>query len=372
MQKFLKLLIQIILYPIYVIIVLIPYIIQYLIYLIFKNKIKVTRKNCLFIVNPSSGKKLGRSILDILKDITHTHIINILKEDYLSQIKSRISKLEKSELLYLVIAGGDGTVSGLVEELKDFEKINQIVFVPLPVGTGNDMSRSLGFGYNLNLHYIYQFFQRLNSKKSEVIKMDTWYFMAEGKEGVVLKKRFILYFGMGCDAKVVNYFSILRKNFPFLIQVTKINKLYFFFCWCILFVKELFYGKESNKLKNIETSIDDKKIDIDRYGCVGVLSSNVRQGFTNQWNNNLPINLNSQKIDDGIFEFFGFDDYSHLACTFCFIREINRISSGEKCKMKVGDKWVCIQIDGEPYDLKGPFEINVEKAQQINVLKYIN
>ena len=375
MQKYLKLLLQIILYPTYVIIVLIPYIVQYIIYLIYKNKIKVTLKNCVFIVNPSSGKKLGRPILNILKEVTKSHVINILKEkDYLDQIKKRALNLKKGEFLYLVIAGGDGTVNSLVEELNNFDKIDQVVFVPLPVGTGNDMSRSLGFGYNLNLHYIHQFFQRLNSKKCEVVKMDTWYFKAKRKneENFFMKKKFILYFGMGCDAKVVNYYSKLRKNFPFLIQVTKINKLYFFFCWIILIIKELYNGREYNKLKNIETTIKDKKIDISKYGCVVVLSATVRQGFTNQWNKNLPENFEKQKIDDGIFELLSFDDYLHIGLTTSFVREINRLDRGSELKMEVGDRWICIQLDGEPFDLKGPFVINVEKAKQINVLKYIN
>ena len=35
----------------------------------------------------------------------------------------------------------------------------------MPLGTGNDLSNSLGFGNNLGINYFYKFFQKLNSNK---------------------------------------------------------------------------------------------------------------------------------------------------------------------------------------------------------------
>ena len=374
MQKHLKILIQIILYPLYIVIVLIPHLIQYIIYLIYKNKIKLTLKNCVFIVNTSSGKYLGHQIYKILKEVTKSHVINILKEkDYLLQIKKKGLNLKKGEFLYLVIAGGDGTVNSLVEELNNFDKVNQIVFVPFPLGTGNDMSRALGFGNNINFHNIHKFFQKLNSKKSEVIKMDTWYFKAKRKneENFFMKKKFLLYFGMGCDAQVCYYYSNFKNHFNF--HVNKINKSYFLVAWIPLVLKQL-YNSDYHKLKNIETTINKKKIDISKYTGVVVLSSTVRACCKDQWNTNIPENIEKQKINDGIFEFASFDTYLHMCLNLPYIwnKDFNRVSRGSELQMKVGDTWVCFQLDGEPFYLKGPFVINVEKSNQINVLKYVD
>ena len=47
--------------------------------------------------------------------------------------------------------GGDGSLGCLIDDLildEVIEKnINRLVFAPLPYGTGNDLSRSLGWGY---------------------------------------------------------------------------------------------------------------------------------------------------------------------------------------------------------------------------------
>ena len=49
--------------------------------------------------------------------------------------------------LYVVACGGDGTMSWLVNKLfSHIPKLYLLIFGILPIGTGNDMSRSLGWG----------------------------------------------------------------------------------------------------------------------------------------------------------------------------------------------------------------------------------
>jgi diacylglycerol kinase family enzyme len=47
--------------------------------------------------------------------------------------------------------GGDGSLGCFIDDLteaKFSEQIDNLTFVPLPYGTGNDLSRSLGWGVN--------------------------------------------------------------------------------------------------------------------------------------------------------------------------------------------------------------------------------
>lgn len=46
----------------------------------------------------------------------------------------------------------------------------------MPLGTGNDLCNSLGFGTNLGINYLHKFFDKLNNKKSKIIDFDTWNF----------------------------------------------------------------------------------------------------------------------------------------------------------------------------------------------------
>lgn len=47
--------------------------------------------------------------------------------------------------------GGDGSLGCFIDDISEdqeiAENIGKIVFVPLPYGTGNDLSRSLGWGF---------------------------------------------------------------------------------------------------------------------------------------------------------------------------------------------------------------------------------
>lgn len=57
---------------------------------------------------------------------------------------------EQTEII-LVTMGGDGMLGVFVDDIsKDTyiaENMNHLIFVPLPYGTGNDISRSVGWGH---------------------------------------------------------------------------------------------------------------------------------------------------------------------------------------------------------------------------------
>jgi diacylglycerol kinase family enzyme len=47
----------------------------------------------------------------------------------------------------IVVAGGDGTISLLLEDLRRKKvNINSLVFIALPFGTGNDLAQQTGWG----------------------------------------------------------------------------------------------------------------------------------------------------------------------------------------------------------------------------------
>lgn len=47
----------------------------------------------------------------------------------------------------MIICGGDGTVLWVIQEIANKGiKFNNIIFGVIPIGTGNDFARSLGWG----------------------------------------------------------------------------------------------------------------------------------------------------------------------------------------------------------------------------------
>ena len=88
----------------------------------------------------------------------------------------------------------------------------------MPIGTGNDLSRSINFGEKIGINYLHKFFHKLDSQNSEVIKIDLWKVKITDIETnkVIKDRKFLLYIGIGYDASVVYYFEKLRKKLPFL------------------------------------------------------------------------------------------------------------------------------------------------------------
>lgn len=75
---------RILLMPFDFFLVKIPKIFGYFIYKKFEDRIKITRKNCVFILNPLSGKQIGQEAMDIFKEkLTGTKVINLLDGNYL-------------------------------------------------------------------------------------------------------------------------------------------------------------------------------------------------------------------------------------------------------------------------------------------------
>lgn len=226
MNPHLNTLLKVLLIPFYVILVLIPEWIDHKIFERCKGRIKINRKHCIYLVNTTSGKRLGVKLLSILKDKDSSSIaVDIINEDYIKVIKEIMK--EGSNQVFVVICGGDGTFSSLVKEIKTkIGAIDRLVFVPMPIGTGNDLSRSLNLGAKLSMNYIYKFFEKLDSKKSEVVTIDTWKFTLrptpdnKSPSALTLDKQLLLYFGVGYDAHVIYAFERLREKMPFLFAVS--------------------------------------------------------------------------------------------------------------------------------------------------------
>ena len=210
--------------PIYVLFIAIPNIVEYFVYLYYKNKIKVTRKNCIFLINTSSGKKMGTRIMEIINSMKKPGpTIDVIEDDATSAIKTHLDKLPAGEKLTVVVCGGDGTISKTIDNIESEigDRIDDLVFAPMPLGTGNDLSRSLNFGEKISIGYINEYFNRLNSPNSKLSKMDMWKVNYKPKDPKQEGKdvKMFLYFGIGYDARITKLFDNWRKQAQFLFQV---------------------------------------------------------------------------------------------------------------------------------------------------------
>ena len=172
-----------------------------------------------------------------------TIIFNIIDKDDMIRGKKFIKKYLSDFPDYkikILIAGGDGTVLGIVEDLnKEGIELNRCIFGAMPFGTGNDLSHSLGFGNECKVGGIRSFHRVLYTYLiGTPTKIDIWELsvMVNRNIGTIFdvvkngekikedqthnkvlqfQKSFINYFSLGFDARVGFQFEQRRSSSRF-------------------------------------------------------------------------------------------------------------------------------------------------------------
>jgi diacylglycerol kinase (ATP) len=126
--------------------------------------------------------------------------------------------------LFLLIAGGDGTFCSVMNFVKTIPrwKDNNPPAAIIPLGTGNDLSRSLGWGgtiEEINAGEMLKEYYSLG--KNELL--DRWKMTIDGED----HREFTIYnyIGIGLDAKICKDFHDMREKYPQLFFSQFSNKL---------------------------------------------------------------------------------------------------------------------------------------------------
>jgi YegS/Rv2252/BmrU family lipid kinase len=104
-------------------------------------------KKTLFIVNPNSGKKGVKKVVQLLKkEVVDNNLKDIVYSEY---PKHAIALVQENLSAYdiFIAVGGDGTVNEVASQLIYTDKILGV----LPVGSGNGFAREFGFKKDLDL-----------------------------------------------------------------------------------------------------------------------------------------------------------------------------------------------------------------------------
>jgi diacylglycerol kinase (ATP) len=207
-----------------------------------------------------------------------TIIFNIIDKDDMTRGKKFIKKYLSDFPDYkikILIAGGDGTVLGIVEDLnKEGIELNRCIFGAMPFGTGNDLSHSLGFGNECKVGGIRSFHRVLYTYLiGTPTKIDIWELsvMVNQNIGTIFdvvkngekikedqthnkvlqfQKSFINYFSLGFDARVGFQFEQRRSSSRFC------NK----FIYAVEAAKRIFCCKKNYGLTQLLDSFQEGEV----------------------------------------------------------------------------------------------------------------
>ncbi|XP_042421349.1 diacylglycerol kinase 4-like [Zingiber officinale] len=306
------------------------------------------------------------------------------------------------ENMRVMVAGGDGTIGWVLGSLGQLYEESREPILPIgiiPLGTGNDLSRSFGWGGSFPLTWRSAVKRSLyKAITGPICRLDSWHIVVSVPVGDLIKLphslrhlgestftpdgyieglipetmtcfdgAFYNYFSIGMDAQVAYDFHQLRDEKPYLAQGPLTNKLIYtgYTCKQGWFFTPCISDPSLRGLKHI-LRLSVKRINCLEWEQIPVPSSvraivmlnlhNYASG-RNPWGNLKPEYLEKRgfveaQMDDGLLEIFGFKQGWHASLVMVEIISAKHIAQASAIRLEIrGGEWrnAYMQMDGEPW-----------------------
>ncbi|XP_065205629.1 eye-specific diacylglycerol kinase-like isoform X2 [Planococcus citri] len=295
-------------------------------------------------INPKSGGNQGAKLLQKFQWLLNPRQVFDLNNG------GPILGLElfrKVPNLRILACGGDGTVGWILSVLDKIQFIPPPPIGVLPLGTGNDLARALGWGGGYTDEPISKIL--CNVADSEITRLDRWELKVEkntdsqasedGKDNLPLNV-VNNYFSFGVDAHIALEFHEAREANPQKFNSRLKNKMFY----GQMGGKDLLKRKWKNLAEVVTLECDGKdltnKLKEHKVHAVVFLNIPSYGGGTHPWNRA----YNEQATDDGLIEVVGLTTYQlpllqaggHGTC-LCQCKTARIVTS----------KTIPMQVDGE-------------------------
>ncbi|MBA0764354.1 hypothetical protein Gotri_013710 [Gossypium trilobum] len=338
-------------------------------------------------INPKSGGRNGSVLQDRLQHMISQEQVfdlhNVKPDEFVRYGLGCLEKWaekdncakETRKNVRVVVAGGDGTVGWVLGCLGVLHEKDQFPVPPvaiIPLGTGNDLARSFGWGGSFPFSRrsaIKRALQRATNGR--ICHLDSWNVVVQMPGGEVVDPPhslkttevcdvdqnlkiegcvpdkvncyegvFYNYFSIGMDAQVAYGFHHLRNEKPYLAQGPISNKLMFESSGES--VAKGILGAEG-KAKNVRAIV---ALNLHSYGS-----------GRNPWGNLKPDYLQKRgfveaHVDDGILEIFGLKQGWHASFVMVELISAKHIAQASSIRLELsGGDWrdAFLQMDGEPW-----------------------
>ncbi|EFA83225.1 diacylglycerol kinase [Heterostelium album PN500] len=328
----------------------------------------IPSKLLMIFINSKSGGQMGTKFLKKFSSIVNPlQIIDLIHHgpDHGVQIIQRY--LEENpgdvERFRLLVCGGDGTVGWVLQILKKYN-LPPIPIAIIPLGTGNDMSRSLGWGPGYNNENLKLILKSISEAK--LTHLDT--FTVNIKQDMKGINTIVMnnYFSIGLDANIALGFHEARNANPHLFTGRTINKI-----WYGKIGLEEFVTRSFPSMSEIlEITIDGQPLKLEK-SIEGIMIINVNNyaGGVRLWKKS-SSKFKAQKIDDGVLELVGVTGVPHLGSIISGVASPLKLAQGSHILIKHRTKkqpTTAVQVDGEPFSVES-CEIEIKFERKVLML----
>jgi len=334
---------------------------------------KVENFSPLIVVgNKKSGNSDGANILAAFRRHLNPSQVIELGEGRMEEAVEWCQLAGPTVRCTVLVCGGDGTVGWFLNTAERLlpPSAPQPVVAIFPLGTGNDLARTLGYGSGADASEdIAAYLARLD-ECGTVMALDRW------KVDVLPKRHLRIrlpktsismnnYLSIGVDALVTHNFHKARESPYYLFSSRFINKLIYFSYG----TKDVLERQCQNLNRKLCLFMDGKKIELPNIESVVILNIPFWGAGVQPWT--LGSGHKSftceQSFADKRLEVFCIYSSFHIAQMQVGLSEPHRIGQAREIRIQVEES-VPLQIDGEPWE-QHPAEIHISHQAQVSVLK---
>ncbi|GAA6216181.1 diacylglycerol kinase zeta-like isoform X4 [Lates japonicus] len=329
-------------------------------------------KPLLVFVNPKSGGNQGTKILQ-----SFMWYLNPRQVFDLSQggPKEGLELYRKVHNLRILACGGDGTVGWILSCLDEQALNPQPPVAVLPLGTGNDLARTLNWGGGYTDEPLSKILSHVED--GTVVQLDRWNLQVEPNHSAVAELDeqqtdklpldvFNNYFSLGFDAHVTLEFHESREANPEKFNSRFRNKMFY----AGTAFSDFLMGSSKDLSKHIKVVCDGtdltSKVQDLKLQCLVFLNIPRYCAGTTPWGNpSEHHDFEPQRHDDGYIEVIGF--------TMTSLATLQVGGHGERLNQcrevtLTTTKPLPVQVDGEPCRL-APSVIHISLRNQANMVQ---
>jgi len=264
-----------------------------------------------------------------------------------TDLAEKLSSCKKAP--YIIIGGGDGSMTWGLQVLEKAQNVQYFDYVMgiMPIGTGNDLSRCLGWGPTYPGSIQDHVKNHLKSTKFSLL--DRWDVRLESQTGPKWRSNeMVNYFSFGIEADIVYKFDALRRKDPDACNGPLVNK----WQYGKLGAKSMF---NKNRVLNDDLVVmaDGKKVEL-KAGTKSLVISNLLSmgGGACYWgkgksDSDLPT-WTPPELGDGKLELMSLDGMFHIMQKTIGLSTAHRLSQPREISIELKRK-MPVQMDGEAW-----------------------
>eukprot|EP00669_Euglena_mutabilis_P007263 TRINITY_DN2607_c0_g1_i1.p1 TRINITY_DN2607_c0_g1~~TRINITY_DN2607_c0_g1_i1.p1 ORF type:complete len:418 (-),score=97.57 TRINITY_DN2607_c0_g1_i1:221-1441(-) len=306
-------------------------------------------------VNPKSGGQEGLEVLEMAAAfLGDPQVVNMAQVNPAEALRTLVThgSFPRCQLL---VCGGDGTVGWVLSILDDLGARHEPAVAVLPLGTGNDLARALGWGGGGHPAKFRKVLDRLFL--GVPVKLDRWVVSISGQPDHKMNN----YFSVGADANISLGFHEAREKSPSAFQRREYNKA--------MYLKNAVDTAKAgvDLAPHLTVHADGRPIPLPKdVAALVVLNIPSYGAGADLWGS--PKHYRPQSYGDMLLEVCTVSGVSHLGAVQAGTRSGDPLC---QCRsLSIGVTRECpMQVDGEPW-LQPPTLVEIRFLRQSSLLRY--